>query len=130
MKQEQIADIPIVSNYKYLGIEINYKGTIALHIKNLMSKINYINFKLNYITIKMNFAERLYLYRIYIEPYFIYMAVASSFNNKTLSNNLTRYRKRIFKHLLRLPPNTPDTYLALFLKNYSNTIKSNLIMTL
>ncbi|CAD8115249.1 unnamed protein product [Paramecium sonneborni] len=76
--------------------------------------------------IQYELPPRLFLNRLYIGSYFIYIPASSSFNKEILSNNIIKFKKKMCNKMLRLPSNKADTLLNLFLQNYYATILDSL----
>ena len=70
--ETDVCGIQIQERYKYLGINIDNKGSIAPHLKLTKQRSNYLRSHMRYFTRDLSFENQYMVWCIYIRPYFTY----------------------------------------------------------
>ena len=65
----EIMDIPLVKDYKYLGLIINNRLTTHDHLENISRKINYLTLQLFPIRKRQNTKLNLNYFKIFIDDF-------------------------------------------------------------
>jgi len=113
---KDINSFEVVSEFKYLGITINSRTKITPHLsevdiifKNIVKKSHRLKGK------GLQFRTRLDLYKIYLRPYFLYVAPAMKYAPSTSIKNLIQKTQTSMKWILNLSPFSPNKELLVAL---------------
>lgn len=80
---ENIENISVVQNYRYLGIDISNKGKLDEHLRKTKKRDLYLKNNMCYYVKDLNVENQLLIWSIYIRPYYLY--VSSLLGTQTLT---------------------------------------------
>ena len=109
---ESLEDIPIVSEYKYLGLVIDQKLTGRSHINKMQQKIQFLTNKLIPLLGKVSVDYRINLWKILVKPLFKPGLGIMYQNSASRIVNLERCLKKSLKRFTGLSIQTPNSVLA------------------
>jgi len=110
--QESISGIPIVKKYKYLGLWMNSKLTMDDQIDHILSKSTFILHKLYPILEKVSLDYRTNLWRVFIEPLFLFtFPLLGREDAEYRITRLERVFKQTIKKFMLLKKTVPDRIL-------------------
>jgi len=71
---ENIENISVVQNYRYLGIDISNKGKLDEHLRKTKKRDLYLKNHMCYYVKDLNVENQLLIWSIYIRPYYLYVS--------------------------------------------------------
>jgi len=124
---KRFEDVPVVEEYKYLGLVLDNKLDGSRHIEKLFGykdkegkkrkgKIDFLKYNLNPLIRNISMDYRTNLWQILIRPLFIPIALLSSFLCQTTINSIERKLRKSIKWFLGLSRNTPNETVSALVK--------------
>ena len=62
--------IPIITEYLYLGVLINNKGSLEKHVKKIKNRAKSLASKLKYFIGDLHFENQHLIWSVYVRPYY------------------------------------------------------------
>jgi hypothetical protein len=115
---QSVQEIPIVYDYRYLGILVDGRGEVDGHIDQIKQRSNYLRVNMRYYTHKLSFENQYLLWAIYVRPYLLYTAPIIESQNKGTQKEFYSLWKNSFKQFMGLPKATPNSVLERIFENY------------
>jgi len=107
----RVDGIPVLSSYKYLGLDIDNKLTGDVHMGLMNRKINFLNCRLAPLLSKISTDFRINLWKVLVKPLYKPVLALVSGNNLSRVKALEVNLKRSMKKFAGLARTTNDTVL-------------------
>ncbi|EAR96184.2 reverse transcriptase (macronuclear) [Tetrahymena thermophila SB210] len=124
-----IEGIPIVNQYKYLGINIDGNGTIAPHLKFIEQRWKYLQKALYFIR-DLTFKNQALMWSTFVKPYFQYSLCIINTQKQNIKKQFFSNWRSSIKKILKLPQSTSNQIidqifgdLQILAQNSENSIK-------
>ncbi|KAM3130714.1 hypothetical protein pb186bvf_017128 [Paramecium bursaria] len=108
----QLRGIPIVKEYRYLGITINNVGSIDPHIKNMKGISKMLASKIRWLTQGSDYTKVVQMWGLIVKPHFLYLACALNIQKfKKYYLEVENLYKYTFKKALGISQSVSDDIL-------------------
>ena len=112
--------IPVVNEYKYLGVILTNKAKLSTMIKKIKIKSLFVIGKLYNICKKGSVKFRLNMFKVIIDPLFSYIGVFKQYLNKYELKEVEQTWNCMAKKILGLAFNTKNVYIKWMIGKYSD----------
>lgn len=118
--EDDIGGIPRVSKYTYLGIQMDERLSMNLHLAALQEKIPRISGLLARVAYRFAVDDRRVLWSALIRPYIEFIAPVLPFVPRTTRDKFSSLMRRSLREALRFPRSFRNETLALLLDDFEH----------